>query len=145
MKYFSRTLTCAAVLLLTCNAYAKQAVQLACPTIAMITANAKFIQAERGWEEMWGMASNDFNYHGTDWNVIFATSLPNAGTAQEALAQGQAYFQEHVNLIDPTPHTENGTTICMYSADNNQYMVAAANPPLHFSGTATNFVNHFKK
>lgn len=150
MQYFTRTLISAAVLLLSCNAYAKPSADVNCPCIPLVTANAKFVQAERSShnETLWGMISNDFSYKGADWNVIFATTLPNATSSQEALEQGQAYFQQHVTLLNPeSATTDDGQNICLYNklSDGNGYLVAAINPPLHIPTAALSFVTRFKR
>lgn len=142
MKYFTQTLATAAALLLSCNAFAAKH-DVDCPPVNTILANSSFVEAAQGTDNIWGMLSNDFNYNGADWNVIFAAKLPNATSAQEALDQGQIYFKQNVTLQEPMGETEDGINVCLYGY-SEEYLVGAISPPIHLPSNAFSFVKRFK-
>lgn len=144
MKYFSRVLL-SAVLLSTTTAYALQN-NVVCPPVAMITEKAIFTHAEESsdWVDIWGMASNRFQFANEDWNILFVVALPTAKNKANALEQGNLFFKTNVVLDKPVFQEEDDHKICMYAVNEN-YVVGAVTPPVvgcNFKATFTKNLKH---
>lgn len=138
MNCFSRTIVTLSLLFLSNNLFAAtEQEEIDCPTISTI-ANVKFKKAKLFWpgdNTLWAMISNNFNYHGNEWNVSYVVRLLNAKTPTEALDQGQAYFNNGVVLSNPTYPAPHGYLSCEYAhADDgyNGYIVQANSPATDF-------------
>ncbi len=78
----------------------------------------------------WNFISNVFTHDGAPWNVSFGTFLPNAKTEQEALEQGQAYFDNaSIQIKHPVPVPIPGKILCTYVPNGEAYWISATTPP----------------
>lgn len=125
-----KLLVTSASLLLASNLFAATEPQKECPPVDMVKSHAAFTQAARDYGTYWGMVSDNFDYNGTDWNVAFEVNLPDANNAEEALLKGQDFFNQGVFLSNPERNVYQGMTVCLYAAVEQQYAVAAINPPI---------------
>lgn len=81
--------------------------------------------------ECWNFISNNFTHDGLQWNVSFGTFLPNAHNSEEALEQGQAYFNAaKLQTEHPFPLSiSGGETLCIYVPNGEEYWISASSPP----------------
>ncbi|TAK74791.1 MAG: hypothetical protein EPO11_06370 [Gammaproteobacteria bacterium] len=80
--------------------------------------------------ESWNFISTVFTHDGSTWNVSFGTFLPDAKTQEEALEQGQAYFNNAaLQIKHPRPVAIPGKTLCDYVPDGEEYWISATTPP----------------
>jgi hypothetical protein len=80
--------------------------------------------------ECWNFISNNFTHDSVQWNVSFGTFLPDAHTSDEALEQGQAYFDSaELRIKRPLPVQIPGETLCNYVPEGEEYWISASSPP----------------
>lgn len=135
MKYFSRFLSIFCLLFFSLTAFAGTSIN--CPSISTI-ANAKFFKAKHAFDHNWELVSRDLLYENYQWNVYLLVKLPDTvKTVEEALKQGQVFFETNVKFSGPTPlndtslpPNEDYPIICSYDAGVPGYGVLAQSPPL---------------
>jgi hypothetical protein len=148
MNYSSRIAISISILFFSYNLFAatKQG-EIDCPPISTI-ANVKFIKSQLAFpndKTLWVMISDSFNYFDNEWNVSYLVRLPNASTPNEALYQGQIYFNTKVVLSNPTHPAPPGYLSCEYAhVDDgyNGYLVQANSPAADIG--SSKFSKNFK-
>lgn len=103
-----------------------------CPPASLVK-QAQFFRAVKNPhdEESWNFLSHAFSFNGGVWNVEFGTFLRKANTAQQALKQGQAYFDRSPLLYQhPSPdELPSGIFLCNYMPTGRLYWISALSPP----------------
>ncbi len=124
MSNIRQSLATLGALLVTCTSFASP---MDCPPVALV-AHAKFVEATHDYHdtpEIWGLASEEFQYQDRKWRVMLSATLPEATSEAEALAQGTLYFAHTVILKEPYRVPAGDNTMCLYSQEDAGYMVTA--------------------
>lgn len=74
------------------------------------------------------MLSDDFNFQGNDWNVLYEFSK----NKKIGIAEGVKQFNK-LKLNTPVIENENNKMACIYIEFSDEGMVVAASPPDHQS------------
>lgn len=93
-----------------------------CPSSLTIRQNANFIKAEKlvHPNNVWQLQSAVFLYQDHFWDITFAVDLNSAATEASALMEGQAYFNQAVQLMENPIRIGD---VCIYA--NEDYFVRA--------------------
>lgn len=129
MKFIAKTLACFGALLVAAQLYAMPRHDLPCPSISAVQSNAKFVMAEKVFDSYWGLVARSFSENDNSWNVALAVMLPDVTDPNEALKQGQDYFNENVMLEEPVVMHENSYQLCVYTK-SKEAVVFAINPAI---------------
>lgn len=83
--------------------------------------------------DVWNFASAQLEVSGQKWNIWFGTFLPNVINAEDALQQGQIYFnQAEIIRKNPSAYpSSRGYFICDYIPEGALYWISAVNPPAY--------------
>jgi hypothetical protein len=115
------------------NSDSSYAYKIKCPSVQQVK-SVKFIEGTQNQSDptCWDFISTPFtDSAGRDWNVTFGTFLPTAKTQDEALREGQAYFdsspldRQHPSSDKINKHL----TLCEYMPTGRLYWVFALSPP----------------
>jgi hypothetical protein len=121
-KIISTTLLTSA-LFISVNALANKPT-VNCPPLAVVNQHVTFSMAENVFSSWWMLAdTNQFNFDNKNWVVAFAMDLPGVKNDQDALTQGQAFFNAHVTLGDPDLIEDT----CAYAFKPGKFAVFAVN------------------
>lgn len=119
-------------ILLICTHTHTATAAITCPPTEQVK-NVKLVQAiQNPYDETcWDFNSETFSFDGRQWNVEFGTFLPEAKTVDEALKQGQIYFDKSPLVIKhPTSDKlPNHIVLCDYMPTGRLYWVSALTPP----------------
>lgn len=135
MNRFCQGIVGSVAVLFSCHALATT--EIDCPPTPMIS-NTSFTSAQQ-YEQVWILLST-LNYKDVNWSVMFGLAMPEMKSSDQALQQGQEYFNTKVNLNNPHAAEGGGFVACVY-ATADDYAVIAINADV--PGYATKFMKKF--
>jgi hypothetical protein len=108
-----------------------QAKAITCPPYEQVK-QAHFIQAysDKRDSQLWYLLSQSFSHDSQAWNISFGKFYYEPITAEAALKQGQAFFnQAPFKRQHPSPIWIPGGVFCDYMTEGSEYFVSANSPP----------------
>lgn len=115
------------------------AIDLSCPPESAVK-SVKLIKAipHPFDPDVWNFASTVITDRGNEWNIWFGTFLPGVRTKEEALKQGQLYFN-HASIVIKQPHaydTPDKKWLCDYVPPGREYWISSMSPPGYETNTS---------